>query len=420
MTFRNVFILSTFLFAPAFAHEGPIPQGIPRLDHVFVIVMENHGFDQIINNPSAPFINQFAQKANLATQYFAVGHPSLINYLAIVGGSNFGVQYDNHPDWHNSECKPNLESGIPSTLFSTDPVCPIAGTGQDTATPALDFTQMPPLLNTDTPAINVDGTLGFPQATTVSGKSIADQLTENGLSWKSYQESLPLEGANSVDYSDGFYTQGQDASLFLAQLDPAAGELTRLYAVKHNPFMYFKSVQEGLSPDHSPKNVAGFETLYADLRAGALPNFAFIAPNQCNDQHGQANAEASCRPDESNDGTQSGLNPGLIYRGDVNLQKIITAIHQSPVWQQGRTAIIVTWDENDYSLAPVTNQVPTIVDTNYGPQGRQSTRLYTHFSLLKTIEAGLGLPCLNHACDATTAVMTDLFMESENLVSTRN
>ena len=34
---------------------------------------------------------------------------------------------------------------------------------------------------------------------------------------------------------------------------------------------------------------------------------------------------------------------------------------------------------------------------------------YTHFSLLKTVETALGLPCLNHACDASTAVMSDLF-----------
>jgi hypothetical protein len=34
---------------------------------------------------------------------------------------------------------------------------------------------------------------------------------------------------------------------------------------------------------------------------------------------------------------------------------------------------------------------------------------YTHFSLLKSIEGGLGLPCLNHACDATVKVMSDLF-----------
>jgi hypothetical protein len=46
------------LAGAAFAQEGAIPKGIPHLDHVFVIVMENHGYGEIINNPNARFINQ--------------------------------------------------------------------------------------------------------------------------------------------------------------------------------------------------------------------------------------------------------------------------------------------------------------------------------------------------------------------------
>jgi hypothetical protein len=67
------------------------------------------------------------------------------------------------------------------------------------------------------------------------------------------------------------------------------------------------------------------------------------------------------------------------------------------------------WDENDYSVAPNTNHVLTLVETNHGPGGRSSNRFYTHFSLLKSLEGGLGLRCLNHACDKTTKVMSDLF-----------
>lgn len=69
------------------------------------------------------------------------------------------------------------------------------------------------------------------------------------------------------------------------------------------------------------------------------------------------------------------------------------------------------WDENDYSTVPNTNQVMLIVDTNYGAHGVVSSRRYNHFSLLKTIEGALGLPCLNHACDASVDVMSDLFAE---------
>ena len=37
-----------------------------------------------------PFSNAEAGTANLAANYFAVAHPSLTNYLEVVGGSNFG------------------------------------------------------------------------------------------------------------------------------------------------------------------------------------------------------------------------------------------------------------------------------------------------------------------------------------------
>ncbi|MGB8408702.1 MAG: alkaline phosphatase family protein, partial [Gallionella sp.] len=81
----------------------------------------------------------------------------------------------------------------------------------------------------------------------------------------------------------------------------------------------------------------------------------------------------------------------------------------SPAWSHGNSAIVVLWDENDYSLNQYKNQVPVIVVTNYSKGGVQSANMYNHFSLLKSIESGLGLPCLNHACDANVQVMADLF-----------
>jgi len=104
------------------------PLVMPRLDHVFVIMMENHGYAQIINNPYAPFTNQEAQTANLATNYFAVAHPSLTNYLEVVGGSNFGITDDNAPDWGNANCQPNIASGVNNNEADSSPICPIAGT----------------------------------------------------------------------------------------------------------------------------------------------------------------------------------------------------------------------------------------------------------------------------------------------------
>jgi len=65
----------------SFAAEGAAPRSVPRLDHVFLIMMENHGYSQIVENPNAVFTNNLAKAGNVATNYFAVGHPSLTNYL---------------------------------------------------------------------------------------------------------------------------------------------------------------------------------------------------------------------------------------------------------------------------------------------------------------------------------------------------
>jgi hypothetical protein len=400
------------LTLPALAAEGPVPSGVPRLEHVFVIMMENHGFGQIMNNPNAPFINKYAKAANLGTNYFAVAHPSLTNYLEVVGGSNFGVQTDNYPDWHNATCTPNLASGKTATDNPASPlICPIAGTGVDAETPAFDFTNE----TQGTPGeTNIDGVQFYPAASDTAGKTIADQLVARHRSWKSYQENLPVEGADLVNISDGFYTNNTNFSTILPALTPplSQGDIVALYAAKHDPFVYFKSVQDGRDRDNSFANIVSFEGhggLFSDLGSGDVPNFSFIAPNQCNDQHGRGNAGPFCNYDPNDDGSQAGLNPALIYRGDVTVQKLVTAIHRSRAWRDGNNAIVVVWDENDYSLSPNNNQVVVIVDTSYGVHGISSAKRYTHFSLLRSIEAGFGLPCLNHACDSDTAVMSDLF-----------
>lgn len=94
----------------------------------------------------------------------------------------------------------------------------------------------------------------------------------------------------------------------------------------------------------------------------------------------------------------------------MTLRKLATAIRKSPAWSKGNNALVVVWDENDCSTAPNVNQVPVIVDTNYASGGVKSSVFYTHFSLLKSIEGGLGLPCLNHARDSDAATMSDLLL----------
>jgi hypothetical protein len=402
-------MIFAIMAGPLFADEGAVPKGMPKLDHVFVIMMENHAYGQLVGNPDAPFTNRYAKSANAGNNYFAVAHPSLTNYLEVVGGSNFGILTDNSPDWHNTNCTTNLASGITATDNPASPnVCPIWGTGTDAAAPVFDLTNetAPPSITSVT---NIDGILSIPAAKNTSGKTIGDQLVEAGKDWKSYQESLPRTGADGVNNADGFYS---NVTPFSTVLPTETQTLINLYAVKHNPFAYFRSVQEGANHENSLKNTVGFQGphgLFDDLSSGHVPQYSFIAPNQCNDQHGRGNAGPACDFDPSSLGTQEGLNPALIFIGDQTIRTLVKAIHASPAWSDGRDAIVVLWDENDYSATPNTNKVLLIVDTNYGVRGVQSSQFYTHYSLLKTIEGGLELPCLNHACDANVKVMSDLF-----------
>jgi len=360
-TVLTLTLSAALLAGPLSARADHRPEQIPHLDHVFVIMMENHAYAQIIGNANAPFINQYAQSANLATNYFGVGHPSLTNYLETVGGSNFGIENDNYPNWHGALSDPNRNA-------------PLSGTGTDLETPAA----IAPF-NTDIPAAPY------------VAKTIADQLVERGLSWKTYQESLPASGEiDRVDYSDGSFSN-------LSAVDQT--KVQKLYAVKHNPFAYFANVQEGSDPRISLNNMAGFDGLnglYADLRAGRVANFSFIAPNQCHDMHSAPGGSALCTADAT-----------VVQMGDEAVKQIVTAIKGSKAWKQGRNAIVVTWDENDFGSDP--NQVVTIVDTNYGAKGVTSNQPYSHFSLLKTLEASFELPCLNHACDSNVKLMADMF-----------
>jgi hypothetical protein len=81
------------------SRESKVQGKFGKLDHVFLIIMENQTNTDILGNISAPFINSYAKVANQGTNYYAVGHPSAPNYLEIVGGSNFGLSNDFWPVW---------------------------------------------------------------------------------------------------------------------------------------------------------------------------------------------------------------------------------------------------------------------------------------------------------------------------------
>jgi len=71
-----------------------------RWGHVVWIWMENASYDGIVGNQSARYLNQLAREWGLATNYSAISHPSLPNYLAATSGSDWGIADDNPPAAH--------------------------------------------------------------------------------------------------------------------------------------------------------------------------------------------------------------------------------------------------------------------------------------------------------------------------------
>jgi acid phosphatase len=68
------------------ASNAPAGGFVPTVDHVFLVVLENHSFPTVIGNPSMPYFNSLANAHSLATNYFANAHPSLPNYFMLTVG----------------------------------------------------------------------------------------------------------------------------------------------------------------------------------------------------------------------------------------------------------------------------------------------------------------------------------------------
>ncbi|MDE1939354.1 MAG: phosphoesterase [Alphaproteobacteria bacterium] len=348
-------LLCAILATVAGAQARP---AMPRYDHIFVVIDENKSADAIIGNKAAPEINSLAKVYGLATRYYAVSHPSEPNYVALIGGDTFGIADDDA-----YYCKPKTNR---------------PGCGQS----------------------------GYPTYVdhTIDAPNLAQQLDGLGISWKGYFESLPQPGS--------------PAYIWPTPKQPVNGVAYPLYAVKHNGFMNFKSVQD--DPRRAQK-IVGFDALYRDIAAGTLPHFAYIVPNLCNDMHGVYGHDA---PSDCSD------TDGLITSGDQAIKQIVDKIMHSAAWlEAGNAAIVITFDESDDDRpdiratgccgsgahepgSPGGGWVATIVATNHGPRHLIDATPYNHYSLLRTIEAGLGIHrFVGHAADIKKGVvsMTPLF-----------
>jgi phosphatidylinositol-3-phosphatase len=141
----------------------PSPGGFPRMDHVFVIMMENTSYKPLLSasNPNTKFIQQMAATNGLATHYFGVTHDSLPNYIAATSGSTWGSNSD------------------------------------DTA-----------------------------QAPLFNHENLVDQFEAAHVSWKAYMQSLPFPGDLTDGTSNGLYVRKHDPFLMYPDVynDPARAD----------------------------------------------------------------------------------------------------------------------------------------------------------------------------------------------------
>jgi phosphatidylinositol-3-phosphatase len=89
----------------------PVDRQIPRYDHLFVIVEENKDYGTIIGSPDAPILSHLARTYGVATNFYAEAHPSEPNYVALVGGSTYGI-HDDGPYTEHTIDAPNLASQL--------------------------------------------------------------------------------------------------------------------------------------------------------------------------------------------------------------------------------------------------------------------------------------------------------------------
>ena len=330
-------------------------EGVPRYDHVFIIVEENKNYAQIMDPAVAPNIAGLAAKYGDAAQFFGEGHPSEGNYVALLGGDNLSMRDDDA-----FYCTPG----------STRPYCGGA------AKPGY-----------------ADHTAHSPH--------LGDQLTAAGLTWKGYYEDLPEPGSLAIVAGDPNSTNTMKTAA--------------LYASKHTGFTNFESTQK--DPNRA-NHLVDFHQLDRDLAADALPSFALIVPNQCNEMHGLGVPDAPeyCR---------SGNTGGLIRRGDEVTGALVRRLQATRAWKgRGNVAVVITFDEGaggtkegccDGAPAGASvggGHIPTIVITNHGPRRLKDETPYNHYSLLRTLEDAFGISeRLAHAGDTAQGVkaMAPLF-----------
>jgi phospholipase C len=306
--------------------------------HIFVIMLENHS-STILATGHAPRLTALGREFGVATHYYAITHPSEPNYIALLGGSTFGINGD----------------------------------------AAYTYTDK------------------YGVHYTVTLHSLITQLEAAGLSWKSYQQSMPYAGYTGLTFPNS---------------------KRPLYVARHNPFLNFSYVQNSQT---ELRKLVPVSQLGVDLQHGQIPTFGFIAPDLCHDMHGQYPA---C---DSAHATGDARDVRLISQADAYVSGLVQAITRASFWSHGNNAIVITWDEDDSAVTstakgqkatvmgccdalPGGGHIATIVITSHGPHGKVDPTPYNHYSLLRTIQVAFGLGCLQRTCDTKNVkIMRQLF-----------
>ena len=215
---------------PTTTAKAASPAALPG--HVFVINLENENFDATWG-PSSPaqYLNgTLRPMGQLLTNYYAIGHASLDNYIAQISGQS-----------------PNPATQADCVNYAEFTAEGVGAYGQ---------------------------ALGHGCVYPASVKTIADQLDAAGKTWKGYMEDI---GNSATQPKTCRHPQigATDTTVV-----PSA---TDMYATRHDPFVYFHSV---IDSPRCAQRVVGLDALTKDLASAATtPNLAYITPNVCNDGH---------------------------------------------------------------------------------------------------------------------------------------
>jgi phosphatidylinositol-3-phosphatase len=261
------------------------------IEHVFVIVLENQGYQATFGpHSNAPYLARtLTQKGVLLTQYFATGHFSLDNYLAMISG----------------------QAATPETRDDCEIFAEFVSSGT-----------------------TADGqAIGRGCVYPSSVKTLPDQLAAVRKTWRGYMEDMGNDPAREAA-TCGHPALGAADPTQAAQAPSARVPAGDQYAARHDPFVYFHSI---IDSPACAANVVNLERLRSDLAARrTTPNFAFISPNLCHDGH-----DAPCKNGE----------PGGLKSADEFLQKWVPLIMASPAYRHAGL-LVITFDEGDAEVAP--------------------------------------------------------------------